>query len=115
LALLHTGALLIMGDSFFTSRIERIAALAVRYAIHAIYGTRVFTAAGGLMSYDVSPPDSWRQVGVYVGRILNGQKPGDLPVVRPTKVEFVINLKTAKALGLTVPLALLTRADEVIE
>jgi putative ABC transport system substrate-binding protein len=112
---LRAGALVIGPDSFFTARSEQLAGLALRHAMPAIYESRLFAAAGGLISYGVSPLDLFSQVGVYTGRILKGEKPADLPVQQVTKVELIINLKTAKALGVTVPLMLRGRADEVIE
>jgi putative ABC transport system substrate-binding protein len=111
----RAGALVIEGDSFFTNQHERLAALAIRHLLPVIYEFSEFTASGGLMSYGGSFADSYRVAGIYTGRILNGDKPADLPVQRSTKVEMIINLKTAKALGLTVPLSLLGRADELIE
>jgi putative ABC transport system substrate-binding protein len=105
----------ISNDAFFTSRSEQLAALTIRHSIPAIHMYRDFDAAGGLMSYGGSLADSLGQVGVYTGRILKGEKPADLPVQAPTKYETVINLKTAKALGLNVPDRLLATADEVIE
>jgi putative ABC transport system substrate-binding protein len=112
---LRASALLVTADPFFNARSEQIAALAMRHAMPTIYEYHEYAAAGGLMSYGGSLTDVHRRVGDYTGRILGGAKPADLPVQRSTKVELIINLKTAKTLGLTVPLALLTRADEVIE
>jgi putative tryptophan/tyrosine transport system substrate-binding protein len=110
----RAGALIIGADALFTSRLEQLAALTVRHAVPAIYQYG-FAAAGGLMSYGGRFGDGYGQVGVYTGRILKGEKPADLPVLQATKVELIINMKTAKALGLTVPLTLLGRADAVIE
>jgi putative ABC transport system substrate-binding protein len=102
-------------DSFFTDRKEQLGALSLRHRVPAIYQSRDFAAAGGVMSYGGSLPEGYRLVGVYTGRILQGEKPADLPVQQVTKVELIINLKTAKALGLTIPPSLLQRADQVIE
>jgi len=112
---LKAGVLVIGTDAFFNGLIERLAALATRHAVPTIYQYSEFTAAGGLMSYGGDLNDSYHLAGVYTGRILKGEKPADLPVQQSTKVELLVNLKTAKALGLTVPLSLLGRADQVIE
>jgi putative tryptophan/tyrosine transport system substrate-binding protein len=111
----RAGALVIAADAFFNSHAELLASLSIRHLVPAIYEFRQFVAAGGLVSYGGSIVESYRLAGVYTGKILKGDKPGDLPVQQSTKIEMIINLKTAKALGITVPLSLLGRADEVIE
>jgi ABC-type uncharacterized transport system substrate-binding protein len=112
---LRADALVIGTDGLFTSRSEQLATLAVRHAVPAVYKGRAFAAAGGLMSYGSDLADTYRLAGAYTGRVLKGDKPADLPVQQATKIELYINLKTANALGLTVPLTLLGRADEIFE
>jgi putative tryptophan/tyrosine transport system substrate-binding protein len=112
---MHVDAVTVGTDGFFITRREQIAALAARYAVPGIYPFPDFPAAGGLASYGASLADAYRQAGVYAGRVLKGAKPADLPIAQPVKFELIVNLKTAKALGLAIPSAVLSRADEVIE
>jgi putative ABC transport system substrate-binding protein len=115
LAKLRTGGLVLSGDPFFNSQIQQIAALALRNKLPSIYPAAWYPAAGGLMSYAGNASEAYKQAGIYTGRILRGEKPANLPVQQVTKVELIINLKIAKALGISMPLALLGRADAIIE
>jgi putative tryptophan/tyrosine transport system substrate-binding protein len=112
---LRAGALLIGADAFLIGQSEQLATRALRSALPTMASSREFIVAGGLSSYGPSLSDAWHQSGIYTGRILKGEKPGDLPVMQSTKIELNINMRTAKALGLTVPQSILLRADEVIE
>jgi putative ABC transport system substrate-binding protein len=112
---LRADALIVIADVFFNSRSEQLATLSLRYAIPVVYQYRPFVAAGGLVSYGSDENEYYRLVGLYAGRILHGEKPANLPVQQVTKIDLIINMKTATTLGITVPLSLLGRADEVIE
>ena len=112
---LRVGGIVVTGSPFFNNRRDRLLALSAHFGGPVIYENREFTAAGGLMSYGTNLPDVYRQIGVYTGRVLKGEKPADLPILFPTRFDIAINLKTAKALGLEVPTSILLRANEVIE
>jgi putative ABC transport system substrate-binding protein len=114
-AQVRAGGLVIGSDTFFSSHLNKLAALAVRYALPAVYQWREFAAAGGLISYGGDIIEAYRLAGLYTGRVLKGEKPADLPVQQSTKVEMIINMNTAKALGISVPITMLGRADEIIE
>jgi putative ABC transport system substrate-binding protein len=114
-ARLKAGVMVIGADAFFSAKSQLFAEVSLRYAVPAIYQNNEFANAGGLMSYGGSATDAYHLAGVYTGRILKGEKPADLPVQQSTKVELIVNLKTAKALGITVPLSILGRADRIIE
>jgi ABC-type uncharacterized transport system substrate-binding protein len=111
----HADAVVVAGNVLFTGHRSQLVALAERYKLPAIYNQRGYAAAGGLMSYGSSISTAYREAGVYAGQILKGKKPADLPIIQPTKFEFVINLTTAKALGLTIPASYLSLADELVE
>ena len=115
LAQVRTGALLISNETFFNYRREQIVALAARHAVPTMYSQSQWATGGGLISYGFNIAETYRQIGIYVSRILKGEKPADLPVQQVTKIELVINFRAAKALGVTFPLTLVARADEVIE